>query len=197
MSKAMLTKKERRLMREKLRRTSDAREHRRLLGILDCDQGIPIVDIAQRLNVSRQSVHNWIARFRSQKPAEDLCDAPRTGRPTHADEAFDVLLQTLLMLSPQRFGYHAMHWTVRLMRDQLRKNLERDYSDDTVRRGLHRLGYAWKRPRYVLMPDPQREKKMPNSPRRLWIAGRQRGVGGGRDRFAAVSAVARDVVEAR
>jgi transposase len=197
MSKAMLTKKERRLMREKLRCTSDAREHRRLLGILDSDQGVPIVDIAQRLNVSRQSVYNWIARFRSQKTAEDLCDAPRSGRPMCADEAFDILLQTLLMLSPQRFGYHAMRWTVRLMRDQLRKNLERDYSDDTIRRGLHRLGYAWKRLRYVLMPDPQQEKKTPNSPRRLWFAGGKGGTGGGRDRFAAVSTVARDVVEAR
>src|SRR4051794_11707313 len=28
-----------------------------------------------------------------------------------------------------------------------------------MRRCLHRLGYAWKRPRYVLAPDPQREKK--------------------------------------
>lgn len=196
MSEAMLTRKERRLMREKLKRVRDARECKRLLAILDYDRGVPIVDIAQRLNVSRQSVHNWIARFRTQKLAEDLCDAPRSGRPTRADDAFDVLLGTLLMLSPQRFGYHAMHWTVRLMHDQLRRNLDQDYSDDTIRRGLHRLGYVWKRPRYVLAPDPQREKKTPNSPRPVWFARGQRDIGGGRDRFAAVSAVARDVVSA-
>lgn len=32
-------------------------------------------------------------------------------------------------------------------------------SDVTIRRGLDQLGYVWKRPRYVLAPDPEREKK--------------------------------------
>lgn len=197
MSNAMLTRRERRLMREKLRHAHDTRLYKRLLAILEYDRGVPIVEIAQLLNVSRQSVYNWIVRFREKKDAEALCGVPHPGRPARADEVFDVVLRTLLMLSPQRFGYHAMHWTVRLLRDQLRNNLEQDYSDDTIRRGLHRLGYAWKRPRYVLMPDPQKEKKTSNSPRPLWLARGQRGVGGRRDRFAAVSAVARHVVEAR
>lgn len=197
MSDAMLTRRERRLMREKLRHARDARLCKRLQAILAYDRGVPIGDIAELLNVSRQSVHNWIVRFREQKSVEGLCDAPHPGRPARAGEAFDVVLGVLLMLSPQRFGYHAMHWTVRLLRDQLRNNLGQDFSDDTVRRGLHRLDYVWKRPRYVLMPDPKQEKKTPNSAHPLWIASAQRGVGGGRERFAAVSAVARDVVQAR
>lgn len=197
MSDAMLTRRERRLMREELRHARDARLCKRLQAILAYDRGVPIGEIAQLLNVSRQSVHNWIVRFREQKRVEDLCDAPHPGRPARAGEAFDVVLEVLLMLSPQRFGYHAMHWTVRLLRDQLRKNLGQDFSDDTVRRGLHRLDYVWKRPRYVLMPDPEQEKKTPNSPRPLWIAPAQRGAGGRRDRFAALSAAARHVVQAR
>jgi hypothetical protein len=32
-------------------------------------------------------------------------------------------------------------------------------SDTALREQLHRLGYVWKRPRYVLLPDPEREKK--------------------------------------
>ena len=32
-------------------------------------------------------------------------------------------------------------------------------SDETVRRGLRRLGYVWKRPRYVLDPDPRAREK--------------------------------------
>lgn len=181
MSEIRLTKRERQLMREQLRHARDARLHRRLLAVLESDRGVPLADIAQELNVSRQSVYNWIARFREQRLGEDLYDAPRSGRPAHTDNAFDVVLRVLLMLSPQRFGYHAMHWTVRLLRDQLRQNLGRDYSDDTIRRGLHRLDYVWKRPRYVLLPDPQQEKKTPNSARPLWLARAQRGTGGGRD----------------
>src|SRR5207302_4773834 len=34
------------------------------------------------------------------------------------------------------------------------------WSDTTVRRQLHELGYVWKRPRYVLQPDPRRARKM-------------------------------------
>jgi hypothetical protein len=34
------------------------------------------------------------------------------------------------------------------------------FCDATVRRQLHALGYVWKRPRYVLDPDPHRAPKM-------------------------------------
>jgi transposase len=131
-----------------LRETRDARHYRRLLAILEHDENVPIVDIAQQLNVSRQSIHSWIARYAEQRHADALCDAPRCGRPIHADDLFDDVLRTQLMLSPGWFGYHATRWTVRLLRDRLRQNLEQDYSADTIRRSLHRLGYVWSRPRY-------------------------------------------------
>lgn len=35
-------------------------------------------------------------------------------------------------------------------------------SEDTIRRQLHRMGYRYKRPRYVLVPDPLYEKKARN-----------------------------------
>lgn len=173
----LLSGRERRQVREQLRRTHDVRWYRRLLAILEYDRGEPVSSIAQRLGVSRKSVHGWLARFRKQRYANALCDAPRTGRPAKTDETFDAVLRSLLMLSPERCGYRAQHWTVRLLRDQLRKDLDQEYSDDTVRRSLHRLGYVWKRPRYVLAPDPEQEKKTPNSARRVWFARAQRGTG--------------------
>jgi transposase len=179
MSKTKLSKHERRQMREALRQTRDARHYRRLLAILEHDEGTPIAEIARRLGMSRQSVHDWIVRFEEERCIDALREAPRPGRPARADEAFDAVLGALLMLLPERFGYRARHWTVRLLRHQLRRNLEQEYSDDTIRRGLHRLGYVWKRPRYVLAPDPEREKKTPHSPRPVWFARAQRGAGGG------------------
>ena len=166
----LLSGLERRQVREQLRRTHDVRWYRRLLALLAYDRGEPISSIARRLDVSRKSVHGWLARFREQRCTKALCDAPRSGRPTKADVTFDAVLQSLLILSPERCGYRAQHWTVRLLRDQLRKDLKQDYSDDTIRRSLHRLGYVWKRPRYVLAPDPEQEKKTPNLPCRVWFA---------------------------
>jgi transposase len=177
MNKVKLTASQRRQIQIVLRQTRDARLYRRLLAVLESDRGATISEIAELLGVSCQSIYNWIARFQEQGDAAQLSDAPRSGRPARASEAADVVLRTLLMLSPERFGYHATHWTVPLLQDQLRQNTGEEYSSDTVRRSLHRLGYVWKRPRYILAPDPQREKKTPNSPRPVWAAKAQRCTG--------------------
>lgn len=177
MNKINLTTRERLQLRTKLRQARDVHVYRRTLAILDYDRGEPVSAVAQLLGVSRQSVYNWIVRFQEQSGAAGLIDAPRSGRPARAGETFDVQLSILLMLSPERFGYHARHWTVRLLQDQLRQNTGEEYSDDTIRRSLHRLGFVWKRPRYVLAPDPEREKKTPNSPRPVWFTQAQRRAG--------------------
>jgi transposase len=177
MSEMKLTASERRRLREELRRTRDARLHRRLLALQECDRGAAVSEIAELLGVSCQSVYNWIARFREHRHVAALSDAPHPGRPARAGHAMELLLRTLMMLSPERFGYHATHWTVPLLRDQLWQNVGQKYSDDTIRRCLHRLGYVWKRPRYVLMPDPEQEKKTPNSPHPGWFARAQRVAG--------------------
>src|SRR5947209_16200408 len=88
-----------------------------------------------------------------------LADDDRQGRPRILTEDTEDLLRLLLTCSPQDLGYPATSWTVPLLQQELESDLGRRPSDDTVRRGLHQLGYVWKRPRYVLAPDPEREKK--------------------------------------
>jgi transposase len=170
MRKMKLTASRRREMRMQLRQTHDARLYRRLLAMLEFDRGTPVSAIAELLAVSCQSIYNWIARFQQAGNESELSDAPRSGGPTRAGEVTNVLLRTLLVLSPEWFGYHATHWTVPLLMNQLRQNTGEQYSSDTIRRRLHELGYVWKRPRYVLVPDPEREKKTPNSARPVWFA---------------------------
>jgi transposase len=177
MGKGKLKVGERRRLRASLHETREARVYRRVLAVLEYDRGMPVSEVAKSLGVSRQSVHNWIARGREGSDAAEFCDAPHTGRPARAGAMFDTVLRTPLMLSPETFGYHATYWTVPLLQDQLRENLGEVYSDDTIRRGLHRLGYAWKRPRYVLTPDPEREKKTPNPTCAVWFSRAQRDSG--------------------
>jgi transposase len=73
------------------------------------------------------------------------------------------LLLCLLERAPGEFGYPHGGWTLSLLREQLEQGTGQGVSEDTIRRELHRLGYAWKRPRYALEPDPEREKKTANS----------------------------------
>lgn len=154
-----LTAKERRQLTTLLRQTHDARWYRRVLAVLEASSGKSVVEIADMLRVSRQSVYNWIEDFRHTRDVRTLADSPRSGRPCCWNEEAESVLQALLKDSPQHLGYFATQWTVPLLQEQLWHGIGEHYSGLTIRRSLHRLGYVWKRARYVLTPDPEREKK--------------------------------------
>ena len=135
-----LTASQRRKIRTKLRQTHDVRLYRRLLAVLEFDRDTPVSTIAELLGVSCQSVYNWVARFKQGGNESELSDAPRSGRPARTGEIINVLLRTLMIVSPEWFGYYAMHWTVPLLKNQLRQNTGEQYSSDTIRRRLHELG---------------------------------------------------------
>lgn len=72
-----------------------------------------------------------------------------------------ALLARLLGEDPQARGWQATGWTVPLLRTELAR-AGYPAADRTVRRALHRLGWAWKRPKYRLgRPDPAYAEKKP------------------------------------
>jgi transposase len=164
MSRLNLTRWQRRRLRHQLNETRASRIHRRTLAVLEFDGGRPVADIARMLQVSRQSVYNWIETYRDAYEPSDLVDASHVGRPRLLDDDGTALIRSLLDCSPQDLGYFATNWTVPLLQEQLQRAMGQSFSDETVRRTLRRLGYEWKRPRYVLAPDPEREKKTADSP---------------------------------
>jgi transposase len=163
MSQSKLTHWQRRRLSQQLKATSDARTYRRTLALLELDRGRSAADIADMLGVTRQSVHNWAADFAAEPDPAVLRDDPRSGRPPLLDERAECLLPSLMGRSPRDFGYPHADWTVPLLQQELERGLELRPADETVRRWLRRLGYVWKRPRYVLDPDPEREKKTADS----------------------------------
>jgi transposase len=164
MSQFRLKTAQRRRLSGLLHETSDLNTYRRCLALLEVDSGRPVADVARSLGVTRQSVHNWIARLSEAGRADALADRHGGGRPATLDDEQIEALAALLGHSPQHFGSPAANWTVPLLREQLRRDAGADVSEPTVRRQLRRLGYVWKRPRYVLDPDPEREKKTPDRP---------------------------------
>jgi transposase len=177
MSQFHLTSPQRHRLRGLLHETSDLPTYRRCLALLEVDAGRTVSDVARSLGVTRQSVHNWIARFGEEGRAEALADRYGGGRPATLGE--DGGLAALLGHSPQHFGRPAANWTVPLLREHLRRATGADVSEPTVRRQLRRLGYVWKRPRYVLDPDPEREKKTPDRPPAAGLAAHDRHPGRG------------------
>jgi transposase len=99
----------------------------------------------------------------SRADPDVLADKPRSGRPSIRDDTLRNLLNQWLAESPEEHGYPANSWTVPLLAEQFRHVRGEQLSEDTLREELHQLGYTWKRARYVLEPDPEREKKTPDS----------------------------------
>lgn len=197
MSRLNLTSWQRRCLRRQLAETRDARVFQRTLAVLEFDHGRSAADLARMLLVTRQSIYDWVEAYTQDHDPASLQDAEGRGRHPLLDEDHEHLLEALLTVSPQDLGYPHVNWTVPLLQEVLGIATEQRISQNTLRRALRRLDYVWKRPRYDLDPDPEREKKTPHSPANPGSAAAQRRVGTGRDRLAAVPAVARRLVETR
>lgn len=159
MNRLTFTPWQRRRLQRQLKETSDAHAYRRTLAILEFARGRPVTAIARMLDVSRQSVHNWLADYAHSLDPATLYDQPRSGRSSLWTEEARALLIALLSYSPQQLGYFAVNWTVPLLQDQLQRCLGLSVAADTIRRELRRQDYLWKRPRYALDPDPEHNKK--------------------------------------
>ncbi len=164
MTSLPLTRWQRLRLQRQLQTTPDARVYRRTLAVLEYSRGQPIAHIAQALGVTRQSVYNWVGIYTQDHDPSALGDEDRSGRPSLWTEEMRALLQALLTQAPDQRGYFAVNWTVPLLQEEIKHCTGQSLSDDTLRRELDRLGYVWKRGRYVLDPDPQREKKTTDPP---------------------------------
>jgi transposase len=157
-----LTAAQRRQLGRQLRHPGGARPYRRALAILEVSRGRPIAAVATLLGVTRQTVYNWVDAYRRSPGPQGLADGYGIGRPALWTEELQTLLQAALRLPPGDLGYAGVNWTVPLLRDYLGRVGGQWLSDDTIRRQLDRLGYVWKRFRYVLPADPERDKKTPD-----------------------------------
>ena len=190
MDRLHLSSRQRHQLEKQLKSSHDVRVYRRTLAILEYDRGRSVTEISRTLCVSRPSIYRWIERYRESSEPESLCDEARSGRPPAWTEECSEWLQTFLKRSPAELGYFAVNWTVPLLRDPLELCTGKRFSDHTIRRALSRLDYVWKRPRYVLALDPEREKKTTNPPQDPAVATSQRAFGRRRNRFAALSTFA-------
>jgi transposase len=162
MNRLSLTSAQRRRLKRQLHETSSARVYRRTLALLECNRGRSVGEIAASLGVTCRSVYNWIATYLRSSDPNSLHDEARAGRPRLWTPQREALLLALLETSPDRLGYFAVNWTVPLLQDQIERVTGLRLCKDTIRRQLQRQDYVWKRFRYVLAPDPDREKKTPN-----------------------------------
>jgi len=154
-----LTPTQRRELERQLHETGDAGVYRRTLAILEADAGRSIAEIARLLRTSRTTVYQWIDGYEDGRDPRRLFDQRGGNHPTVWTPALQARLEGSLAQSPDQFGYQAVEWTVPLLHAHLARRGTPSPSAISIRRQMGALGYVWKRPRYVLDPDPEREKK--------------------------------------
>jgi transposase len=153
-----VTDAERGALDEALRTTRRVREWRRLQAVRLLVDGREAPEVAAALGCSASSVYYWAEDWRTAGLA-GLAEGPHAGRPRRLDREAEALLEQLLADDPQAHGFAATDWTVPLLRTAMGQR-GHDLSERTLRRTLHRLGWRWKRPKYVLgRPDPAYETK--------------------------------------
>jgi transposase len=140
------------------------RSWRRLRAIQLLGSGDQPRAVAGALGCSLASIYNWAAAWRADGLA-GLQEPSRPGQPRALDDRAERLLDEWLASDPQTRGYHATGWTVPMLQGELAK-AEYEVSQRTIRRTLKRLGWRWKRPKYVLgRPDAEYEAKKGQSSR--------------------------------
>jgi transposase len=146
-----LSPKERRSLEGVVAAPVDAQQLKRAQGVLAVADGERPTAIARRLQVSRETIYNWVTRWteRDEPPAERLCDRPRSGRPPTLRDQVSAEVPGLLETKPSAHGYRQAEWTTALLQGHLAAQ-QIVASRDTIQQQLHRLGYRWKRPRFVL-----------------------------------------------
>lgn len=134
------------------------RTWRRYRALELLDEGQAPAAVAAALGCCPASVYNWAAAWRGAGLA-GLAEGAHPGMPRRLDGAAEARLEALLVGDPQAAGYQASGWTVPLLRAELAAQGQ-EVGERTVRRALHRRGWRWKRPKYVLgRPDPNYEAK--------------------------------------
>jgi transposase len=164
MSGFHLTAAQRRRLEQQLRATRDAGLFRRSLAVLEVAAGRPIAEIARLLRTSRVSVYHWLDCYDQARDPASLADRRGGNHPTLWTDDLQAALVASLARRPDHFGYQAVEWTVPLLQQHLQRWKGERPSAGAVRQQLHDLGYVWKRPRYALDPDPEREKKTAHPP---------------------------------
>lgn len=116
----------------------------RVLATLAFKQGDSTSRLAERHNVSQQTIRNWLSRFEERPLDEAPFDEVRSGRPRkltieEQEQLFDELRD-----SPQSVGFDQQAWFPRLVYHHLQGEYEVEYSLRHIRRLMAEAGLSWR-----------------------------------------------------
>jgi transposase len=116
----------------------------RVLAAIATKQGDSTSRLADRHNVSQQTIRNWLDRF-DNRPLEDApFDEPRAGRPRKLTPDEQDRLMAELNESPEDVGFDRQAWFPRLVYHHLKSEYGVEYSLRHIRRLMREAGLTWR-----------------------------------------------------
>jgi len=162
------TAEDEQFLSEELKRSHTVRAFQRVQAVLLIARGRHPEEVASITALAPRSVYRWVDWYLAARGGTLFEDLPRSGRPLTAPELTDERLEAELHRDPQSLGYHAVGWTVALLRHHLKQAFTIEIGEEALRRRLHHIGWRWKRPRYTFSePDPHQAQKKGASYARL------------------------------
>lgn len=133
------------------------------------DTGYSPPQIGALLGYDEATVRHWLKQFQPgldsdglEQALANLRDQPRSGRPRQTTPEEDATIQEVLQADPAESGNQAGFWTLPMLKTQLRDLEQIDLSLSSLRRRLHELKFAWRRPRVAPAEktDPETASKL-------------------------------------
>jgi transposase len=129
--------------------TSSADVFRNCLIILMSNSKDTVTSIGQRLGCSRDTVLR-VRRLYRKGGVAALRPIKPPGRPGRATPEFVRAMQRAVQTNPLTLGYGFSNWSVVRLAEHLAKTTGLRFSDDQLRRLLHREGFSVQRPKHTM-----------------------------------------------
>lgn len=135
-----------RKLRSVYAKENDAKAKLRLLAAIKRKEGESIDAIAVSICKPRRTVHGWLHRF-EQRGLNGAEARKQPGRPSHLKKKQLLQLRADLLKGPQACGYSEQLWSRRLVQVHVSKKFKLSYTEQHMRRLLHKLGFTCQKPR--------------------------------------------------
>jgi transposase len=135
---------------ERLRRDDDrAAVFRNATIILQSAEGRSKAELSQALGCSVSTIDR-VRRAYLREGAAGLLPVKPPGRPSRATPAFRAAMAVAVETPPSGLGYGFTTWSVPRLAAHLKKVTTVGFSDDQLRRLLHREGFSVQRPKHTM-----------------------------------------------
>ena len=136
-------------LRRLVKTDADPRVRHRAQAVMMLAQGASVLGVARWFRTAPHRVRAWRTWF-LEGGRDRLADDRRSGRPPKLGAADLAFLDTALQRGPQAYGWPVSTWSIRDLRELLRRRRRVEVSVYTVHRAVRGLGYRYRRPRHDL-----------------------------------------------